>query len=172
MMWLCVLTRGLCAQEDIDVALEALRSGDVEMIDEATWKRIHKQGVEEDFGRYKETLEAHRQAAATLYSTQVKWSILRPQSHGGYPYRTFLFRKELEKYAIYKVLKKDYEKEPTSLKAYTLMCPAIIARDDELLVKLRNDLKADPYLSSLLEERFENWRNYLTDRIAPIKLKK
>ena len=170
-VWFCVLSCELFAQEDIDRALEDLLSGEVKEIDEETWKRLHQQGVKEDYERYKQTIEAHRQAAAAFYSTQVKWSILRPQSHGGYPYRTVLFRKEFERYAIYKVLKKDYETDPTPLKAYTLVCPAIIARDEELIAKLRADLKEDPYLSARLEERFENWQNYLKNRIPPIKRK-
>jgi len=146
----------LSSADELDEAIADLQSGTVKYIGEKRWKKLHANSVKKDYVEY-------QRATAAFYSAQVKWAIIKPKSHGGYPYRSVLLRNNTTSAAVYKVLKADYLKEPTALKAYTLMCPALLYGKEELVAQLKKDIAADKYFSALLKKNLQNWKNYMNN---------
>ena len=139
--------------DELDDAIAALRSGIVKTIDEEKRNELIKKSGDKEF-------KALAESSASLYAAQVKWAILNPDQHGGWPCRSFLLHGDL-KSTVYKSLKTDYEKEPTPLKAYTLMCPAMAVGDDELVDELEKKIGGDKYFSGLLKKNLPGWKNFL-----------
>lgn len=108
--------------------------------------------------------QAYDRAVAQLYLSEVKASILDPENHGGWPYRSFLVMdggSQLE--ALFDELKRAYGESPNPILAYALVCPALYARDEALVGQLEAYLKlTDPYLYRMEQARVNDyWRPWI-----------
>lgn len=108
--------------------------------------------------------QAYDRAVAQLYLSEVKASIIDPENHGGWPYRSFLVMDEgVQAETLLHELKRVYAESPNPTLAYALVCPALYAGDEALVGQLEAYLKrTDPYLHKLEQARVnEFWRPWI-----------
>jgi hypothetical protein len=74
--------------------------------------------------------------AADLYIEQIKWSLISPKKHGGWPVRSFVVEEPDWIADIYRVLKKKAEQTEDSLIDYALLCPALYLVDEPEVQRL------------------------------------
>lgn len=95
---------------------------------------------------------------AKWYVQQVKYSLLSPVNHGGWPYRSSL----LESYGptIYKELKSmlNEQQPPEPIVAYALLCPAMAEDDEKTVSQCIIIANSNPYLARILPDQVEHFR--------------
>jgi len=97
---------------------------------------------------------AHASAMANSYFAQVKSSIIDPENHGGWPCRSSLVYQPTTRRTLTAILKARFERQPDAIVAYAVICPAIYERNNELLNRALDYLKAaDPFLHDLAQEQ-------------------
>ena len=64
--------------------------------------------------------------AANFYIEQIKWSLISPEKHGGWPVRSFIVEEPDWIADIYRNLKKKAEETDDSLVDYALICPRLV----------------------------------------------
>lgn len=104
----------------------------------------------------KRPLQKYSDALTDLYVEQVKWSLLSPEEHGGWPIRSSLIRAEGA--TIYKVLRQRVKATPKPILAYALLCPALQQKDETTVQECLLIAAKDPYLKTILKERMEQFR--------------
>lgn len=108
--------------------------------------------------------QAYDRAVAQLYLSEVKASIIDPENHGGWPYRSFLVMDGgSQAESLLDELKRSYAESPNPTLAYALVCPALYAGDEALVGQLEAYLKrTDPYLHKLEQAKVnEFWRPWI-----------
>jgi hypothetical protein len=106
----------------------------------------------------------YRSAIAQLYLAEIKASLIDPENHGGWPYRTFLLaNKTYLQENLTSELKRMYAAKPDPLLAYALVCPALFAGDDTLVGQVEAYLKdKDPFLYQREQTEVDKfWRPYI-----------
>lgn len=111
--------------------------------------------------------QAYDKAVAQLYLSEVKASIIDPENHGGWPYRSFIVMDEgsLSRDLI-EELKRAFGENPDPILAYALVCPALYAGDEALVGKAEAYLRtADPYLYKLEQSQVNPyWRPWIKQK--------
>lgn len=111
--------------------------------------------------------QAYDKAVAQLYLSEVKASIIDPENHGGWPYRSFIVMDEgsLPEDLI-EVLKRSFAESPDPILAYALVCPALYAGDDALVGQAETYLRTtDPYLYKLEQSQVNQyWRPWIKEK--------
>ena len=96
--------------------------------------------------------------AADLYIEQVKWSLISPKNHGGWPVRSFIVEEPDWIADIYRVLKKKAEQTDDSLIDYVLICPALYLVDEPEVQRLLGRLEQkDQFLYKQAHENLDRW---------------
>jgi hypothetical protein len=94
--------------------------------------------------------------AADLYIEQIKWSLISPKNHGGWPVRSFIVEEPDWVADIYRILKKKAEQTDDPLIDYALICPALYMIDEpevqRLLVRLE---QRDHFLYKQAQENLD-----------------
>lgn len=113
---------------------------------------------------------AYDRAVAQLYLSEVKASIIDPENHGGWPYRSFLVMdKGSLSEDLLTELKREYAENPNPVLAYALICPALYASDETLVGQLEAYLKlTDPYLYKMEQGHVNQyWRPWVKRQAQP-----
>jgi hypothetical protein len=96
--------------------------------------------------------------AADLYIEQVKWSLISPKKHGGWPVRSFVIEEPDWIADIYRNLKKKAEQTDDSLIDYALICPALYMADEPEVQRLLARLeKKDQFLYKQAHVNLDRW---------------
>ena len=96
--------------------------------------------------------------AADLYIEQIKWSLISPEKHGGWPVRSFIVEEPDWIADIYRNLKKKAEQTDDSLVDYALICPALYMVDEPEVQRLLARLEQkDQFLYKQAHENLDRW---------------
>jgi hypothetical protein len=96
--------------------------------------------------------------AADLYVEQIKWSLISPKKHGGWPVRSFVVEEPDWIGDIYRILKKKAEQSDDSIFDYALICPALYMVDEPEVQRLLARLEQkDQFLYKQAHENLDKW---------------
>lgn len=147
----------------LDDLIAGLRSGAITSVDADKRAEILK-------STGKAASDAYNESMVNLYLWEIKASIVDPENHGGWPYRSFLVYTPDLRSSLTKALKARYEDKPDPILAYARICPAIYAGDDQAVAGLESYLKENdsflydheqadidkywrPFIKSVLDEQ-------------------
>ncbi|MFY7817723.1 MAG: hypothetical protein ACOVRB_05090 [Akkermansiaceae bacterium] len=121
---------------------------------------ISEEEADKVSGRHQAAAEANGiNNDGSLYLNSVKMSVISPVRHGGWPYRSSLMDNEREQRKTYNELKAIYEKNPTPMVAYALVCPAMFVNDFKILPELFKKIGENPYLKTHFDQVYaKQWK--------------
>ncbi len=135
------------SQVSLDDQIQRLREGKEITISDAEFLKARTD-------RYDKFLEF----AADLYIEQIKWSLISPKKHGGWPVRSFVVEEADWIADIYRNLKKKAEQTDDSLIDYALICPALYMVDEPEVQRLLARLEQkDQFLYKQAHENLDRW---------------
>ena len=116
-------------QISLDAQIQRLREGKKITISDSEFLKYRSDGFDKFLA-----------FAADFYVDQVKWSLISPETQGGWPYRSFVVESPEWIDEIFRNLKTKAEQSGDSLVDYALICPALYLVDQpevqQLLVRL------------------------------------
>ncbi len=140
--------------------LIADKKAGVTRLDPATQQTIVRAGLSR-------ASSAHANAMADSYLAQVKASIVDPQNHGGWPCRSTLVYSPTMRRSLFAILRARFERKPDAMLAYALICPTIFERNEELMTRALNYLRAnDSFLHDHAQERMKSfWLPFISNAL-------
>ena len=152
---LCSLPAAAYGQTSLDAQIQRLREGKKITISDS------------EFLKYRsDAFDKFLVFAADLYLEQVKWSLISPETQGGWPYRSFVVESPEWIDDIYRNLKTKSVKTGDSLIDYALICPALYLVDEaevqRLLIRLEGK---DQFLYKQARKNMDVWRKEIAKRL-------
>ena len=135
------------SQVSLDDQIQRLREGRKITISDAEFLKARTDPYEKFLG-----------FAADLYIEQVKWSLISPKKHGGWPVRSFVVEEPDWIADIYRILKKKAEQTDDPLMDYALICPALYMVDEPEVQRLLARLEQkDDFLYKQAHKNLDTW---------------
>jgi CheY-like chemotaxis protein len=158
LLWLCSLifsTVSAYGQNSLDAQIQRLREGKKTAISDSEFLKYRSDGFDKFL-----------MFAADFYIEQVKWSLISPETQGGWPYRSFVVESPEWIDDIYRNLKRKAEQSGESLVDYALICPALYLVDEAEVQRLLARLEGnDQFLYKQARENLDVWRREIAKRL-------
>jgi hypothetical protein len=143
------------SQVSLDDQIQRLREGRKITISDAEFLKARTDPYEKFLG-----------FAADLYVEQIKWSLISPESQGGWPYRSFVVESPEWIDEIYRNLKTKAEQSGDSFVDYALICPALYLVDEAEVQRLLAGLEGkDQFLYKQARKNLHVWRSEIAKRL-------
>jgi hypothetical protein len=153
----------LLPADELDDAIAALLAGIVDEIDPDKWNAIVESTGDRAIAKYREGI-------TELYLTQIKWSVIDPDDHGGWPVRSLLVMNESTAKTLAKELEQKLSAKREPIVAYALLAVSLHHGEDD-----RNRLSAivaeDAFLKRRLDESWDDFWVPFTDAVRESKEK-
>ena|SRR2546427_7308900 len=101
--------------------------------------------------------------AAQVYIDQVRWSLIDPDDHGGWPVRSPLLMIPGVLEPIHQRLKAKSDETYDTIFDYALICPGLYMHNEAEVQKVLSRLKAkDAFLYKRANAELKSWRAYVS----------